>query len=65
MLGIKESLITHHCCLFILAVRGYFTLSHSNIDKTGTIAVGGMTGTQFSTKYKERCDSHRVRSYIY
>lgn len=34
-------------------MRGYFTLAHSNIDKTDTVAVGGLTGSEFSKQYED------------
>lgn len=39
---------------FITAVRGYFTLAHSNIDRTDKVAVGGLTGSQFYSLYESR-----------
>lgn len=39
--------------IYFLAVKGYFTLKHSNIDKTGALAVGGMNGTEFERRYAD------------
>ena len=50
-------------CTFVSAVFGYFTLSHSNIDKTPTVAVGGMTGTQFEERYSDRI-TDQVRHFL-
>lgn len=53
------------CTSFVFtAVRGYFTLSHSNIDETDVVAVGGLTGKQFERRYKELASKEANNDYV-
>ena len=51
--------------LTILAVKGYISLAHVNIDKSKNLAVGEMTGNEFWDKYEKAVNVSKGVSLIY
>ena len=50
--------------LIILAVKGYISLAHVNIDKSKNLAVGEMTGNEFWDKYEKAVNVSKGVSLI-